>query len=122
LIKRNIDSNTYHYFVILLKLKKRDPANLLVDIVVINGQIRALRPVYSSDNPMPISEPKKSEWLKTYANTDRIQKRILGNLGKVSLSKAQRLVNYQKNTENNNNGIKECGSILAYEEDFVRLI
>jgi hypothetical protein len=108
-------------------MKQREPPNLIVDIIVTKDkQLRALRPVYDVQNAMPNSEPEKSKWLKTYANTDRIQKRIVGNLGKGSLSKAQRLVNYQnnntENNNNNNNGIKECGSILAYEEDFVRLI
>jgi hypothetical protein len=111
-------------------MKKRDPANLLVDIIVTNSQIRALRPVYDTKNPIPHTEPEKSNWLKTYANTDRMQKRILGNLGKVSLSKAQRLVNtyyYSLSSSNDNNnghhsGVIEIGSILAYEEDFIRLI
>jgi hypothetical protein len=50
-------------------MKPRDPANLIVDIIVTNGQIRALRPVYDSHNPMPVFEPEKSNWLKTHANT-----------------------------------------------------
>jgi hypothetical protein len=116
-------------------LKKRDPANLVVDIIVTNGQIRALRPIYDVRNPIPHTEPEKSNWLKTHANTDRIQKRILGNLGKTSLNRARRFVSYsnnnnnsnnsnnnhQNNNNNGNNG-KEYGSILAFEEDFVRLI
>jgi hypothetical protein len=45
------------------------------------------------------------------------------NLGKTSLSKAQRLVSYLKNSNNNHhNNTVEYGSILAFEEDFVRLI
>jgi hypothetical protein len=108
-------------------MKKRDPANLIVDIIVTNGQIRALRPVVDSHNAMPHTEPEKSNWLKT-VNPQRINMRILGGLGKTSLSKAQRLVNYQNNnnTDNNdhenNNTVVECGSIFVYEEDFVRLI
>jgi hypothetical protein len=63
-------------------LKKRDTANLIVDIIVTKDkQLRALRPVYDVQNAMPNSEPEKSEWLKTHINTDRIQKRIIGNLG-----------------------------------------
>jgi hypothetical protein len=104
-------------------LIKRDPANLIVDIIVTNCQLRALRPIYDVKNAMPVKEPEKSDCLKTHANTDRIQKRILGNLSKTSLSRAQRLVNtYSSNNSNNNNGNGEYGSILAYEEDFVRLI
>jgi hypothetical protein len=103
-------------------MKPRENASIIVDIIVTNNELRALRPVYDSNNPMPVDEPQKSNWLKTYVNTDRIQKRIVGNLGKRSLNKAQKLVNYYSSSSNNPSKDGEYGSILAFEEDFVRLI
>jgi hypothetical protein len=49
----------------------RDTAQILIDVIVINnGKIQALRPVYDSKNPMPYTEPEKSDWLKTHVNTE----------------------------------------------------
>jgi hypothetical protein len=107
--------------------QRRNTATILVDIIVTNNnQLRALRPVYDSKNPMSYTEPEKSDWLKTHVNTDRLQKRILGNIGGSSLHKVKRFVNYTTATatiDNNNNTItKELGSLYIFEDDFVRLI
>jgi hypothetical protein len=114
------------YIVRLQQQKDKNNPIILVDIIVTNGQIRALRPIFSNGNDaIPHTEPEKSVWLKTYANTDRINRRILGNLQKRSLHQAQKLVNYYSSSSSNNssnNKDGEYGSIHAYNEDFVRLI
>jgi hypothetical protein len=43
---------------------------------------------------MPIiHEDQRIVWLNTHVNIDRLEKRIIGNLGGRSLIKAQKLVN-----------------------------
>ena len=100
---------------------------ILVDIVLTkNGTIQALRPVYDSKNPIPVREPEKSEWLKIHANTDRIQKRIIGNIGGSSLHRVKQFVNYCQIGNNifadKNNATIGIGSILVCEDDFVKLL
>jgi len=59
---------------------------VLVDIIVVgnNGQFQALRPVYDSHNPMPLTEPEKSNWLKTI-DPDRLNKRIIATIVRFRL-------------------------------------
>jgi hypothetical protein len=86
-----------------MEKKDRGNANIIVDIIITNnGELRALRPIYDSHNAMPLKEPEKSVWLKTHANTDRLRKRILGNIGGRSLNKVKRLANASIIGSNNN--------------------
>jgi hypothetical protein len=105
--------------------QQRNTAQILVDIIVTNNnKIQALRPVYDSKNPMPFTEPERTAWLKT-VNPDRLNKRIIGNLGNRSLNRAKRLVNasIDKNgAVNNDAATKELGSLWVYSEDFIKLI
>jgi hypothetical protein len=62
---------------------------MILDVIVTNdNQLRALRPIFDSMNPMPYTEPEKSNWLKT-VDADRLNKRIIGSLGNRTLNRAK---------------------------------
>jgi hypothetical protein len=90
---------------------------IVVDVIVANCQIRALRPVFDSKNAMPNSDAEKLVWRNT-TDSDRLNRRILGSLSGNALKKAQKLVS--KNGGTNISG--EYGSLLVSEEDFRRII
>ena len=94
-----------------------DDNNILVDVIVANCQIRALRPVFDSKNAMPNSGAEKLVWWNT-TDSDRLNRRVLGSLSGKALKKAQKLV-----SENGGTNISgEYGSLLVSEEDFRRII
>ena len=90
---------------------------IVVDVIVANCQIRALRPVFDSKNAMPNSDAEKLVWLNT-TDSDRLNRRVLGSLSGKALKNAQKLVS--KNGGINISG--EYGSLLVSEEDFIRTI
>jgi hypothetical protein len=90
---------------------------IVVDVIVANCQIRALRPVFDSKNAMPNSGAEKLVWWNT-TDSDRLNRRVLGCLCGKSLKNAQKLVS--KNGGINISG--EYGSLLVSEEDFIRTI
>ena len=90
---------------------------IVVDVIVANCRIRALRPVFDSKNAMPNSGTEKLVWWNT-TNSDRLNRRVLGSLSGKALKKAQKLVS--KNGGINISG--EYGSLLVSEEDFLRTI
>jgi hypothetical protein len=107
--------------------QQKDTTAILVNIILTkNGTIEALRPVYDSNNPIPSKEPEKSNWLKIYANSDRIQKRIIGNIGGSSLHRVKQFVNYWQIGNNifadKNNATIGIGSVYVEQDDWIRLI
>jgi hypothetical protein len=90
---------------------------IVVDVIVTNCQIRALRPVFDSKNAMPNSGAEKLVWWNT-TDSDRLNRRVLGSLSGKALKNAQKLVS--KNGGINISG--EYGSLLVSEEDFIRTI
>ena len=92
---------------------------ILVDVIVTNCQIRALRPVFDSTNPMPNSDAEKLVWWRNTTDSDRLNRRVLGSLRQgFFLKNAQKLVS--KNVGINISG--EYGTLLVSEEDFIRII
>jgi hypothetical protein len=91
---------------------------ILVDVIVTNCQIRALRPVFDSTNPMPNSDVEKLVWWRNTTDSDRLNRRVLGSLRQGFLKNAQKLVS--KNVGINSSG--EYGTLLVSEEDFIRII
>jgi hypothetical protein len=68
-----------------------DNNTIVVDVIVANCQIRALRPVFDSKNAMPNSGAEKLVWWNT-TDSDRLNRRVLGSLGGKALKEAQKLV------------------------------
>src|SRR3954471_9014433 len=95
-----------------------DNNSILVDVIVSNCRIRALRPVFDSTNAMPNSDVEKLVWWQNTTDSDRLNRRVLGSLCGKALKNAQELVS--KNGGINING--EYGSLFVSEEDFVRMI
>jgi hypothetical protein len=95
-----------------------DDNNILVDVIVANCRIRALRSVFDFTNAMPNSDVEKLVWWRNTMDSDRLNRRVLGSLSGKALKNAQELVS--KNGEINISG--EYGSLLVSEEDFVRII
>jgi hypothetical protein len=91
---------------------------IVVDVIVANCQIRALRPVFDSKNAMPNSGAEKLVWWRNTTDSDRLNRRVLGCLCGKALKNAQKLVS--KNGGINISG--EYGSLLVSEEDFIRTI
>jgi hypothetical protein len=66
--------------------QQKETTAILVDMVLTkNGTIQALRPVYDSKNAIPYTEPEKTDWLKRYANTHRIQDMLDNNVNNPQL-------------------------------------
>jgi hypothetical protein len=92
--------------------------SILVDVIVSNCRIRALRPVFDSKNAMPNSDVEKLVWWQNTTDSDRLNRRVLGSLCGKALKKAQKLVS--ENGRINISG--EYGSLLVSQEDFIRII
>ena len=95
-----------------------DDNSILVDVIVSNCRIRALKPVFDSTNAMPNSDVEKPAWWRNTTDSDRLNRRVLGSLCGKPLKKAQELVS--KNGGINISG--EYGSLLVSQEDFIRVI
>ena len=109
-----------------LRLKRNNNIILLDIIVTKNRELRALMPMFESNTLIPLVEKERREFFKT-VHPNRMNKRILGNLGGRSRNRALRLVNaaigktrFESMTITED--YIELGSLHLFAQDFVRII